>query len=133
MTNIQVERTFRHDFKGFRVLTAYKGNMNDQTKSMNLFFSSWPTTSKEFTVVEFLNYHRQLTPDEMGISINLPTVDTFYSTGLSYIGVSPLPADKVLVEVVDGKLKIEIPQMSGYTITATYIDSALFKGSFQEQ
>ena len=82
--------------------------------------------------MEFLQHQRVLGPDEMGISVNLPSVDTFYSTGLAYSGVSPQVADKVTITVTNGNFSVDLPQMSGYTITSTYVDSALFSGVFSQ-
>lgn len=129
--NLMVFSTTRHEVDGFKVLTAISTEDTSTPKSINIYFKEWPVSSKRYQPVEFF-HSRQLNDDQVGVSLTFPGKDTLYSTGLKYAGFSPEPAAAIKVTSSNGKLVVDIPRMSAYTETNTYIDSAYFQGLVSE-
>lgn len=130
--NLEAKNITRHEIDGFKVLTAVSTENVAEPKSINIWLKSWPMFSADYEPVEFLE-NRQLDDNQVGVTLTFPGKDTLYSTGLKYTGDAPDRADPIKVTIINGKLAIDIPQMSSWTFTQTYLDSASFKGVLTER
>jgi len=120
--------THRDNPPGYFVLAG--NDSKSPANTLNLYFTSIPTSSGQFDVVQF-NGIVQLTSTQIGIKVNIPSTGIYSSTGISdnITWSAPLPAD---VTVQDGKIEVKIPEMTTRIVTSTYIDTVFFQGLIKE-
>ena len=120
--------THRDNSQGYFILAG--NDSQSSANTLNLYFTSIPTSSGQFDVVQF-NEIVQLTSSQIGIKVNIPSTGIYSSTGISdnITWSAPSPANVI---VQDGKIEVKIPEMTTRIITSTYIDTVFFRGLIKE-
>ena len=120
--------THRSNPSGYFVLTG--NDLQSPANTLNLYFTSIPTSSGQFDVVQF-NGNVQLSSSQIGIKVNIPSTGIYSSTGISdnISWSASSPAD---VTIQNGKIEVKIPLMTTMIQTSSYIDTVGVQGLIKE-
>ena len=123
-----IKKIERSNANGYFILSGITAVPTRDT--MKVYFSSIPTTSGKYKVIEFRDSWL-LNTNEIGIKIHDRSTGTYYSTGVTYqSGI--IPAEEADVTVNNGKITVEIPKMLTNINTSTYNDSVFLKAMVTE-
>jgi len=120
--------THRSNPPGYFVLAG--NDSQSPANTLNLYFTSIPTSSGQFDVVQF-NGNVQLSSSQIGIKVNIPSTGIYSSTGISdnRSWSTSSPAD---VTIQNGKIEVKIPLMTTMIQTSSYIDTVGIQGLIKE-
>ena len=121
--------TTRNNNNGYFVLSGIDSHSSPDT--IEIYFSSMPTTSAKYTVVRFEDT-TSLAFDEMGFRVSTFSKEIYYSTGIGETATWR-PADKADLTIENGKIRIEIPKMTTRSENSNAIDSFYIQGIVREK
>ena len=127
-TQYNVVATHRSNLAGYFILTG--NDSQSPANTLNLYFSSIPTSSGQFDVVQFTG-NVQLSSSQIGIKVNIPSTGIYSSTGISD-NITWSASSPANVSVQNGKIEVIIPKMTTIIITSTYLDTVFVQGLIKE-
>jgi hypothetical protein len=123
-----ITSTKKENASGYFILRGSDPQLPANT--LSLYFSSQPTASGKFNVVDF-DENVGLSSNQVGIRSTVPSTGVYSSTGISD-NVSWSASAPVTVTIQSGKMKVEIPKMTTKIVTSTYLDTVFLQGVVTE-
>jgi hypothetical protein len=127
-TQYNIISTKRESASGYFILSGSDPKL--PANILSIYFSSQPTTSGKFNVVNFDN-DVSLSSNQIGIRSTVPSEGVYSSTGISD-NISWSTSSPVTVTIQSGKMKVEIPKMTTMIDAPTYIDTVSLQGIIKE-